>query len=171
MTRLKVDNLVFKFAAGFRASKYDDWSHPTPHGRKAVDVVATEKANPPDTLWLVEVKDFRVITQPPRPAHVTGLHAVVAKKVQDSLVGLESASMAAADAAEQDFALHAMKAPHRRVVLHLEPHTGPRSALFPVGFPSLVLQKLKPLVAAIDANPLVLDIASTSRASVPWGVS
>lgn len=64
-----------------------------------------------------------------------------------------------------------MAAPTKRVVLHLEPHLGPHTALFPGGFEASVLQKLRQLVKTIDPNPLVLNIATTAKAAVPWTVA
>jgi hypothetical protein len=56
-------------------------------------------------------------------------------------------------------------------VLHLEPYAGDTSTLFPSGFAASVLQKLKQLVKNTDPNPLVLNIANTPAAGVPWIVS
>ncbi|MBT9557536.1 MAG: hypothetical protein IV100_15965 [Myxococcales bacterium] len=42
--------------------------------------------------------------------------------------------------------------------------------LFPREFSADVLQKLKRLVADVAPGPLVLDIARTERAGVPWRV-
>ena len=58
-----------------------------------------------------------------------------------------------------------------RVVLHLEPHEGPHTKLFPRNFSGGVLQKLKQLVKQIDPEPKVLNIANTRWAGVPWTVS
>ncbi|MFZ1403942.1 MAG: hypothetical protein WAW03_12695 [Anaerolineae bacterium] len=48
---------------------------------------------------------------------------------------------------------------------------GPHSVLFPAGFSASVLQQLKQLVNTIDPNPLVLNIANTPAAGVPWSVA
>jgi hypothetical protein len=77
----------------------------------------------------------------------------------------------AVEAGEQQLAARAISSSKKRIVLHLEPHTGARTALFPAGFPASVLQKLRQIVQAIDSNPLVLNIANTLAAGVPWNVS
>ena len=161
MPTLHVDTLRFDFDANVTAQHYDQSQHYTgvwnapPGGRKAVDVVAVEGSTELVAAWLIEAKDFRVITHPPRPSNIGGLAQAVADKANDTLAGLADAST------------HAT----RRVVLHLEPHTGAHSALFPSGFAASVLQQLRRLVKAIDANPLVLNISNTPSSGVPWSVS
>lgn len=142
-----------------------------PEGRRACDVVAVEIASAPVTTWLIEAKDFRVITDPPRPSHIGGLAQTVAGKAMHTLAGLADAAVNAVVASEKDHATIALAALAKRVVLHLEPHSGPYSALFPAGFPASVLQKLKQLVKAIDPNSLVLNIANTPASGVPWTVA
>jgi hypothetical protein len=136
-----------------------------------VDVVAVEGAPNPTTTWLIEAKDFRIITHPPKPANLLGLAQTVADKAADTVAGLAHASSNASAASEKSHAASAIAAPTKRVVLHLEPHTGSRSALFPAGFSASVLQRLRQLVGAIDRNPLVLNIANTPAAGVPWTVA
>ncbi|MGO8688655.1 MAG: hypothetical protein ACLQLG_03395 [Thermoguttaceae bacterium] len=175
MPAVKVDSLEFNFAPTIQAQRYETWQHYTmvwnaAGGQKAVDVVAVETVAPPMTAWLIEAKDFRVITNPPRPSNIGGLAQTVTDKAAHTLAGLTDAAANAAVAAEKAFAISALSANSNRVVLHLEPHTGPHSALFPAGFPASVLQKLKQLVRAIDPNPLVLSMANTAAAGVPWTV-
>jgi hypothetical protein len=173
MPALQVDSLHFTFAPSVAAQRYDTWQHYTTvwnaaGGQKGMDVVAIENAV---VTWLIEAKDFRVITLPPKPSHISGLAQTVADKVTDTLGGLADAAANAAVASEKNHATNALATPAERVVLHLEPHTGHHSALFPVGFPAGVLQKLKQLVKAIDPNPLVLNIANTPQSGVPWAVA
>ncbi|RYF42191.1 MAG: hypothetical protein EOO38_19955 [Cytophagaceae bacterium] len=98
MPTLQVDTLMFDFNAPVTAELYDKWQHHTtvwnapPGGRKAVDVVAVEGASPPGTTWLIEAKDFRVITNPPKPCHIAGLAQTVANKAVHTLAGLAHAS-------------------------------------------------------------------------------
>jgi hypothetical protein len=177
MPKLQVDTLCFDFDASVKAQAYDKTQHYTtvwnahPGGQKAVDVVAVEGTPPPSVAWLIEAKDFRVITSPPKPSNIAGLAQFVTDKATDTLAGLADASAKAAAPAEKDLASDAVASATKRVVLHLEPHTGAHTALFPSGFAASVLQQLRRLVKAIDPNPLVLNIANTPAAGVPWTVS
>ena len=145
------------------------WSAALP-GQKAVDIVAFDAGTRPTTCWMIEAKDFRVITNPPKPSNIGGLAQTVFEKVQDSIAGLTDAAASATNHTEQSLAQLAMSATGRRVVLHLEPHTGPHTKLFPTNFSASVLQKLRQLVRSIDPTPLVLNIADTPSADVPWTV-
>jgi hypothetical protein len=176
MPVLQVDSLQFNFAPTISSQRYDAWQHYTMvwnagGGQKAVDVVAIESAAASITTWLIEAKDFRIITYPPRPSNIGGLAQTVADKATHTLAGLIHAAANAAVASEKTHAISALSAPAKRLVLHLEPHTGPHSALFPAGFPAGVLQQLRQLVHAIDPNPRVLNIANTPMAGVPWTVA
>lgn len=176
MTTLQVEALQFTFPPWVAAQIYDVWQHYVAvwnrgGGQKAVDLVAVENSAVPTTTWLIEAKDFRVITRPPKPSNITGLAQTVADKAADTLAGLADAAAHAMIASEKSHATNALAAPAKRVVLHLEPHTGKHSALFPAGFPVSVYQKLKQLVRPIDPNPLVLNIANTPTAGVPWIVA
>ena len=177
MPTLQVDTLRFDFDATVAAQIYDQWQHYTtvwntpPGGQKAVDVVAVEGQLPPRVAWLIEAKDFRVITNPPKPSNIGGLAQSVADKAAHTLAGLADASANAVAPGEKQLATDALASATRRVVLHLEPHTGPRSALFPSGFAASVLQQLRRLVRRIDPNALVLNIANTPPSGVPWTVS
>lgn len=166
MKAIPVENLVFTFDSSTVAQKYDDWRHPMTG--KAVDIVAV---HPSTTTWLIEAKDFRVISKPPKPSNNRQLPETMAQKVTDTLVGLADAAFHASDPSEKLHAILATSTPHKRVVLHLEPYTGRvHSYLFPVNFSANVHQKLRQLISHIDPNPLVLNIANTPRAGVPWSV-
>lgn len=174
MPTLQVDTLRFDFDGTVAAQIYDRWQHYTtvwnapPGGQKAVDVVAVEGASPAGVTWLIEAKDFRVITDHPKPSNIGGLAQLVADKAAQTLAGLADASTRATMPAEKQLATIALASGSRRVVLHLEPHTGAHSALFPAGFAASVLQQLRRLVRTIDPNALVLSIANTSESGVPW---
>lgn len=175
MSQLDVDSLIFTFAANVVAHRYDQWHHyrivfNAPGSKKAVDVVAMENRPAAATAWLIEAKDFRVITSPPNPCNLVGLAQSIAEKVTDTLAGLHDASVHAADPREKQHAIIAIRASAKRIVLHLEPHTGRHSKLFPTNFSASVHQKLKQLVSATDPAPLVLNIANTPAAGVPWKV-
>jgi hypothetical protein len=179
MGTVPVENLLFTFDAGTEAQKYDTsthyrevWNKP-PASQKAVDVVAVQNTTVPTTAWMIEAKDFRVVDPltPPKPSNVTGLAETMAVKASHTLAGLADAAKNAADPSEKAIAMKAISAGKTRVVLHLEPHSGAHSMLFPSGFAASVLQKLRQLVKAIDANALVLNIANTPKAGVPWSVA
>ena len=177
MPTLSVDTLTFAFDPSVSAGIYDQWQHYTavwnapPGGQKAVDVVAVEGGPPQSTTWLIEAKDFRVITNPPKPSNIAGLAPFVADKANHTLAGLADASTNAVVPDEKQLATDAIASTTKRIVLHLEPHAGAHTALFPLGFAANVLQKLRQLVKAIDPNPLVLNIDNTPTAGVPWTVS
>ena len=177
MPTLQVDTLRFDFDATVAAQIYDQWRHYTtvwnapPGGQKAVDVVAVEGAPPPGAAWLIEGKDFRVITNPPKASNVAGLAQLVVDKAVHTLAGLADASARAVVPGERQLATEALASATQRVVLHLEPHNGAHTALFPAAFSASVLQQLRRLVKAIDPNPLVLNIVNTPASGVPWTVS
>jgi hypothetical protein len=177
MNPLPVDNFLFDFQPSVVAEKYDEWKHylnvwrKVSSEKKGMDVVAVESTTAPITTWLIEAKDFRIITNPPNPSNLADLPQTVADKAAHTLAGLGDAAAKATDASEKNHAKRAIAAPIKRVVLHLEPHTGPHTKLFPIGFSASVLQKLRSLVKAIDSNPLVLNIANTPTAGVPWTVT
>ncbi len=167
MIMLQVDTFVFTFTPAVGATQiYDTWKHYTSvwnalGGKKAMDVVALEGDVPSVMAWLIEAKDFRIITHPPKPSNLGTLAQTVAAKARDTLLGLKDAALHAANA---------MAATSVRIVLLLEPHVGPHTALFPAGFSASVLQKLRQLVKTIDPNPLVLNLANAASSGVPWSV-
>jgi len=173
MPIVDVDSLRFSFRPRIVAEKYDDWNYyqkvlRVERNLKAVDVVAVRVLT---EAWLIEAKDFRMITQPPAPANLAGLAQTVNAKVRDSLTGLGLAAGSADRDSERRHAQWAVAAGERRVVLHLEPHSGPHSRLFPQRFAASVLQSLKQLVKDVDSRPKVLCIANTAQANVPWNVT
>jgi hypothetical protein len=93
--------------------------------------------------------------------------------VRDSLAALPVVGAQSTNAAAKALALVAIAAPVMRVVLHLEPHpaAGLHAALTPASWIANVLLQLRINLVDIDPNPLVLDIARTPGANVPWSVS
>lgn len=174
MPTLQVESLVFTFASTVREEPYDQWRHYRHNlagkGQKAVDVVAVEQPESPTITWLIEAKDYRIINRRPKQANLSDLPETVAKKIFDTMAGLADASANAEVVREKSHAIIAIASPSRRVVLYLEPHVGPHTALFPLGFSAGVLQKLKQLVRSVDANPLVLNLGNTGEVNVPCTV-
>lgn len=175
MNPIAVEQFVFSFTAAVAAEPYETRGATVagwPLNHRVVDFVCIDPGTGSGGAWLVEAKDYRVITNPPRPANLANLPETMESKARHTLLGLQ----AVAGIAGHALAFHAATAsatPTKRVVLHLEPHppNGPDTGLFPSRFEMLVHQKLKSLVYDIDPNPLVLDIAQTPAASVPWTVT
>lgn len=176
MTTVAVEQITFTFDAAVVPLQYEaggicvsGW----PQGSKVVDVVSNDTATPPAVTWLIEVKDFRVITSPPRSSNLGGLAATMEAKVRDTVAALPVVAAASQDPATRSHAASAASAAKYRVILHLEPHlsTGQHAELFPVMYAAIVLLKLQQLIKDIDPNPLVLDIGRTPRAGVPWSAA
>ncbi|MDE0508424.1 MAG: hypothetical protein OXI17_07285 [Gammaproteobacteria bacterium] len=177
MSQLRVESLNFTFESFVNADKYDEWQHVNMDwadraDKKKMDIVAVEPIPSVRTLWMIEVKDFRIVTDPPKPSNLSGLPQTVAKKAEDTLLGLADASRNTQVSSERQLSSQSQACGTTRIVLHLEPHppSGPRSALFPRGFPASVHQQMKQLVAHIDSNPLVLNCSNTPQVGVPWTV-
>jgi hypothetical protein len=157
--------IEYRFGEGWRASAYDRWSFFLRHfqsscgGNKGVDFVAHDTN---DTLWLIELKDFRAH---PRTKPIE-LPEEVAVKVRDSMAGIFAAAKWHSDHEHLEDARKHLSAKKVRVVLHLEqPET--HSKLFPRVFKLAdVQQKLKQLIRAIDAHPRVVEALSLE--GMPW---
>ncbi len=165
MQRYKIDGITFDFPDNWNVGKYDDWSFYRNqfsrmwNGIKAVDLIAVDPAA--NSLWLIEVKDYRV-NQRTKPSD---LGEEVALKVFDTLAGMLPAKVHANDVAEQNMAIHALSCKYLRVVLHLE-QPRKHSKLFPRSIdPANLQQKIRQLVKPIDAHPRVVEIASMDRLS------
>jgi hypothetical protein len=170
MITIKEGSLLFTFKSSCYASKYDDWVFykkqfqkvcKLNQGIKAVDILAYYD----DTLWFIEIKDYRQNTR----TKTIDLADEVAKKVFDSLSGLIAAQCNANDSLEKNFAKVALNMSTLKVVLHLE-QPRKNSKLFPKAIDEAsVLSKLKVQLKAIDPHPKILDKSTTS--SKPWSVS
>lgn len=169
MTILREGNLEYRFEEGWLASKYDEWPFYREHfqgalgGNKAVDFVAQD---PSETLWLVEVKDYRVH---PRTKTIDIVDEV-AMKVRDSLAGIVAAAKWHSQHARQEDARRHLAAKRLRVVLHLEQPKA-HSKMFPrkYGIPNLQ-QKLKSCVKVVDPHPLVVELDSSERRKPKWEI-
>jgi hypothetical protein len=94
----------------------------------------------------------------------------VADKISDSLSGLVAAQCNANDPAEKAFAGDALRVQRLRIVLHVE-QPQKVSRLFPRAIdPADVKSKLKKLLKAIDAHPMVVDQYSRPG-NRPWTVT
>lgn len=168
MTNLREGSLEHRFEPEWLASKYDEWPFYRNHfkgsccGNKAVDFLAQD---PQETLWLVELKDYRAHPRT-KPIDVVD---EVALKVRDSLAGLFAASKWPSHHVHVAHAQRHLGAKRMRVVLHYEQPRA-HSKMFPRTHElSLLQQKLKQLVRVIDAHPLVVDLGSAGH--LPWSVA
>lgn len=161
--------ITFTFAAGAQACKYDTWAFYRNQfqkgcfrDNKAVDLLCELN----HSAWLIEVKDYRVH---PRTKAVD-LADEVAIKIRDTLAGLVAASVRANDADERAFARRMLRTKRMRVVCHIE-QPARASRLRPrVIEPDKLKLKLRTLLSAIDAHPIVIDRNSAADA-LPWVVS
>jgi hypothetical protein len=161
--------LRFTFPADCLVTKYDEWSYyrkqyqRTCDSSKAVDMVCITPH--PQTLWLVEVKDYRIY----RRTKVIDLGDEVAFKVRDTLAGLFAARVNANDDAERQFAGRAAQTEKIRIVLHLEQPLK-HSKLFPRAIhPANIVQKLKQRLKAVDPHPKLVD-HRTMTPDIIWTV-
>ena len=159
--------LTFSFPKPLSAQQYDGWSFYRNQftsafgGAKAVDFICLDK----DCAWLIEVKDYR-LDRRTKPGE---LGEEVANKVRDTLAGLVAASCNANDEDERRFAAKVLKKNTLRVVLHIE-QPEKHSKLFPrIVNPASLVMKLKQLLKAVDAHPLVVDQHSLTPA-MRWNV-
>ena len=173
MSTVAVERLEFGFApsvAPFQYERRGQNVHAWLPGASVVDVVAHD-TRAAEIAWYIEAKDYRVITTPPEPSKLAELPETIRKKVQGTLDSLPVVAAASADPAAASHARRVLDAHTRRVVLHLEPHPpdGAHRALF-AGLEANVLPRRKQLLREVDPDPLVLNIARTPRAGVPWTV-
>ena len=176
MNPIAEGRLTFRFDGAVSSEKYDEWNfYKSTMNQslqpKGVDMAVVKTEALPQVTFLVEVKDFRVIDSPPKPSNLSQLPQTVALKVANTIGGLSRAANEASVPSELAFARLVQKTTSVRVVLHLEEHSGSSIALFPVNFRASVYQRLKQLVQQYDSNPLVLNLANTPKAGVPWAVS
>lgn len=162
--------LAFHFSANMGALAYDQSAHyqslqPRPMG---VDIVASRLTAQPEAVWLVEVKDFRTLAGVPKAESAEDLAPSVKGKVEDTLKALASWPESDSD---YPHANRAKQAFTRRVVLHLEPHAGTSKLFSVVPSAANVRQRLVQLLKDVDSNPLVLNMANTKKAEVPWSVT
>ena len=167
MVTITEGSLRFHFPKPWTTTKFDDWSFYRNQflrieGSKGIDILAQEK----DTLcWLIEIKDYRTT----RETKFEFLAQIVAYKVRDTLACLVAAKLNGNEATEKAQAIRALASDRIRIVVHLEMPRSHRS-LFPANKQRAdVLQRLKQLIKAVDAHPLVVGIGEMGRC--PWKVT
>lgn len=172
MTTLQVEQLQLTFAPhadAFQVERGGAVVPGWPQGLKVVDVVARADVS----AWLIEVKDYRVVSSPPQPTKVAELPTIVIKKAIDTLAGLSTLASGAGDRQLQAQAQAALQTTTRRLVLHLEPAPGDHAYAALCPNPSNVLLKLQQALraqapAGLHPEPLVLSLRTTPTANVPW---
>lgn len=131
-------------------------------GIKSLDLLAID---PDKTVWLIEVKDYRVNSR----TKPSDLGEEIARKVFDTLAAIIPAKIYATDPNEQQLARAISASRKLRVVLHLE-QPEKHSKLRPRAInPADVQQKIRQLLKAVDAHPLVVDMRSMR--GLEWDVS
>lgn len=164
-------HLAFAFADATGPMCYDTKPKVSgwPARSKVVDFVVNDPKQNVATVWLLEVKDFRTITNRPALANLEDLASTMAAKVTDSLTAL--ANPGAFSSPYSDHAAAGAGA-NKQVVLHVEPHDtgGTWSLLFPSTYYASLTQKLRQLLVDVDDSALVLSLATTPDAGVPWTV-
>lgn len=169
MPDVDVDGLFFCFPDGWQVTKFDDWAFyrnqfsRMHHNIKAVDILAISPDK--DTLWMIEVKDFRKQQR----TKSEPLHEEIWKKVFASLAALLPAQVNASNNNEEKFAENALRASRIRVAFHGEQPVK-HSKLFPRSYCEADLQqKCKSLFKAIDPHALVVN-NENMPACIPWTV-
>lgn len=161
MTAITEGALTFTFPAGALVCKYDEMDFYRQqfsrmgNGIKAMDLAFIEA----NTLWLIEVKDYR---QHPRTKTIPLIDELAAK-LRDTLAGLMSARCTAQDLVEKAFAQSAVNADQIRVVLHLE-EPAPVGRIAPNRILNVSkIQKMKQRLRSVDADPRVVDLQSLAQ--------
>lgn len=191
MPTITEGQLRFEFPDGWQASKFDEWSFYRNQfnrlasaeivcsncerelicsvcgakrvaGTKGVDILALQTTQ---TCWQIEIKDYRTT----RVGTFESLADEVALKVRDTMSALVAARLNAHDADEKRTAASALRCRSLRVVLHLEQPVLRSRLQSKATRRANVLQRLKQLIKAIDAHPIVVDLDSS--ANVDWNVT
>lgn len=169
MPDIHVDGMVLCFPEGWQVTKFDDWAFyrnqfsKMHNDIKAVDVLALSPDQ--NTLWMIEVKDFRAH----RRMKSEPLYEEIWKKVFANLAALLPARTGASSSDEQAFASKALAVSRIRVAFHGEQpkkHSkdSPQSCRM-----ADLQQKFKSLFKAIDRHALVVN-SDNMPDCIPWTV-
>ena len=163
-----VDGMRLTMPAGWWVWKYDDSDfHQTQFqnfagGVKAMDAIALD---PAQTLWLIEVKDYRQN----RRRKPSSVFAEVADKARDTLAGLSVARVSAKAQRERTLAQQALGSRQIRVALQLA-----QSARLHRLFPQVVESadadiQLRRAVKQVDAKPVcAVGSLGQHNSVLPW---
>lgn len=167
MSSITEDCLRFDFPDDWQVTKYDEWAfYRNQFGKrpemKAVDILAID---PKKTLWLIEIKDYRLHNR----TKPIDLPDEIALKVLHTLAALLPAKVNANVQEEKQFAKKAVQAKKLFVILHLE-QPNQHSKLRPRAIdPSAVSQKLRSKLKAIDPHPKVVE--TQNMQGLAWEVA
>ncbi|UOB06017.1 hypothetical protein [[Acidovorax] ebreus] len=163
-----VDGMRLTMPAGWWVWKYDDSDfHQTQFqnfagGVKAMDAIALD---PAQTLWLIEVKDYRQN----RRRKPSSVFAEVADKARDTLAGLSVARVSAKAQRERTLAQQALGSRQIRVALQLAQSARPHR-LFPQVVESADADiQLRRAVKQVDAKPVcAVGSLGQHNSVLPW---
>lgn len=146
---------------------YDEWGKhsqiPLLPQTPRVDVIV-QQAGSQNVVWLVEVKDYRILTQRPKRKNLEDLDQTLAKKLAATLAVLKTTAEV-----PQELAGAVSYADHLYYVVHIERPQNP-PAYFPSGFPVTQFQLFQssPERRLVHAS-LLRDAESINRdPSLPW---
>jgi hypothetical protein len=167
MVEVIEQQLRFVFPDGWQAEKYDDTAFYLKHFKgfansKCVDIVAFSAEG--DSLWLIEVKDYRLY---PRDKQID-LFDEFAQKVRDTLANLYLAQRKS-ETSIHEFARLAAQKPKIRVALHLEQPNSPSRLKPLIAERTKALQKLRQAVRVADPHPWLCE-TSQMPPNCPWQV-
>ncbi len=168
MITVEEGRVRFNFPRGWRVSRFDRWTyyrsyakiHP---GIKAVDLLAL---SPDDTLYIIEVKDFRSSVR----TKEMPLDQELILKVCWTMSVLLPASMRSNSPEEAEFARMALRALNVRVVAHIEHHRFGRKLFNPQLELFNLTQKLRQRLKPVDPHPMVVDAELTALRPLGWTV-
>ncbi len=155
-----VDGFDYKFPAGWKISRYDQWTYYRSNsacGKKAVDILAISDDQ---TGYLIEIKDYsQAKVAPP-----SELPQILHDKVLHTLGMLLPAVTQATQAEEKNLATQFLKSKTLHVVFHIEQPSKP----MPVIDLADIKDKLQPCLRGIDPQFAIVAIGSNSAQGLPW---
>lgn len=163
MKYIEASELCFAFEDEHIICKYDEsWFYKkhfmNMQHTQAVDIICITH----DTVWLIEVKNYRG----DKPASTECVVAHLIQQVRDTLAGLAVAQTDAnSDVASRDFAMKALRKRQWKVAFHIED-----LSVWTHELVAGIKTKLKKRIKPIDQNVIVMDTQSRSG-RVPWQVS
>jgi hypothetical protein len=152
---LSEGSLKFKFLDVDFVTRYDAWQHYRNQfqnicgGAKAIDFIAIKEK----TVWLIEVKDYRVY---PRTKS-TELSNEIAMKVRDTLAGLVSTCYHGNNSEEAQQSKLALQQKKMRIVLHLEQGHSQSRLFSSSGRRGDIQLKLRQALRFADMHPIICN--------------
>lgn len=170
---LREGNLAFHFDHSVRVLHYDRsrFHASRSHSKKAVDIVCTAPSI--SDSFYIEIKDFRVITSPPKHSNLQEIHTTVVQKYEDTKNGLEDLRQQTQYAPDDQFATLALAATKDIIALHLEPHAHLSSYMFPKARIANITQQTNSILyqKQLSVKVICLNMATTNENQLPWTVT